>query len=192
VDFGEFWARIEGQLVKCWMFVMRLSCSGRPFHAAFTTQGQETLQGHVLAFNHFGGVPGRIRYDNLKPAVIKVLKGRNRTESERFIALRSHYGFDSFFCRPGKDGAHEKGGVEGDIGRFRRRHLVPIPDVGSLAELNTISLPVICLTTPALSRGGLIRWPRRSPPNYPPCSRFPTRHSIRRWFCASELICGLG
>lgn len=137
VDFGEFWARIGGQLVKCWMFVMRLCCSGKAFHAAFTSQGQEAfLQGHVLAFAHFGGVPGRIRYDNLKPAVIKVLKGRNRTESDRFIALRSHYGFDSFFCRPGKDGAHEKGGVEGEIGRFRRRHLVPVPDVASLAELN--------------------------------------------------------
>lgn len=137
VDFGEFWARIAGELVKCWMFVMRLCCSGRAFHVAFTSQGQEAfLQGHVLAFAHFGGVPGRIRYDNLKPAVIKVLKGRNRTESDRFIALRSHYGFDSFFCRPGKDGAHEKGGVEGEIGRFRRRHLVPLPNVASLAELN--------------------------------------------------------
>jgi len=137
VDFGEFWARIGGELIKCWMFVMRLSCSGRAFHVAFTTQAQEAfLQGHVLAFNHIGGVPARIRYDNLKPAVVKVLKGRNRTESDRFIALRSHYGFDSFFCRPGKDGAHEKGGVEGEIGRFRRRHLVPVPDVASLAELN--------------------------------------------------------
>lgn len=137
VDFGEFWARVGGQLVKCWMFVMRMCCSGRAFHVAFTSQGQEAfLQGHVLAFAHFEGVPGRIRYDNLKPAVIKVLKGRNRAESDRFIALRSHYSFDSFFCRPGKDGAHEKGGVEGEIGRFRRRHLVPVPDVASLAELN--------------------------------------------------------
>lgn len=114
-----------------------MSYSGRAFHVGFTTQAQEAfLQGHVLAFNHFGGVPARIRYDNLKPAVIKVLKGRNRTESDRFIALRSHYGFDSFFCRPGRDGAHEKGGVEGEIGRFRRRHLVPVPEVASLAELN--------------------------------------------------------
>ncbi|MDT7750340.1 MAG: hypothetical protein QOD96_4002 [Pseudonocardiales bacterium] len=137
VDFGEFWIKIGVELVKCWMFVMRLSCSGRAFHVAFTTQGQEAfLHGHVLAFAHFGGIPGRIRYDNLKPAVSKVLTGRNRVESDRFIALRSHYGFDSFFCRPGKDGAHEKGGVEGDIGRFRRRHLVPVPKVGSLAELN--------------------------------------------------------
>jgi transposase len=137
VDFGEFHAVIAGTLVKLWLFVMRLSCSGRAFHVAFATQAQEAfLEGHVLAFEQFGAVPGRIRYDNLKPAVIRVLRGRDRTEAERFIALRSHYGFDSFFCIPGKAGAHEKGGVEQEIGRFRRRHLVPVPAVASLAGLN--------------------------------------------------------
>src|SRR6266516_165461 len=137
VDFGEFYATIAGAVIKLWMFVMRLSHSGRAFHVAFATQAQEAfLEGHVLAFAHFGAVPARIRYDNLKPAVVRVLRGRDRSEAERFIALRSHYGFDSFFCIPGKDGAHEKGGVEGEIGRFRRRHLVPVPAVASLAALN--------------------------------------------------------
>jgi transposase len=136
VDFGEFHAMIAGVLVKLWLFVLRLSCSGRAFHVAFATQAQEAfLEGHVLAFEYFGAVPGRIRYDNLKPAVARVLRGRDRTETERFIALRSHYGFDSFFCIPGQAGAHEKGGVEGEIGRFRR-HLVPVPSALSLAAVN--------------------------------------------------------
>ena len=139
VDFGEFHAQVAGVLIKLWMFVLRLSCSGRAFHVAFATQAQEAfLEGHVLAFEYFGAVPGRVRYDNLKPAVVRVLRGRDRAESERFIALRSHYGYDSFFCIPGKDGAHEKGGVEGEIGRFRRRHLVPVPAVASLAALNQL------------------------------------------------------
>jgi transposase len=137
VDFGEFRATIAGVLTTLWLFVMRLSCSGKAFHVAFGTQAQEAfLEGHVAAFAYFGGVPARIRYDNLKPAVIRVLRGRDRTESERFIALRSHYGYESFFCIPGVGGAHEKGGVEGEIGRFRRRHLVPVPAVTSLTELN--------------------------------------------------------
>src|SRR5690349_3907835 len=93
VDFGEFHAQVAGVLLKLWMFVMRLSCSGRAFHVAFATQAQEAfLEGHVLAFEYFGAVPGRVRYDNLKPAVARVLRGRDRAESERFIALRSHYG----------------------------------------------------------------------------------------------------
>ena len=50
VDFGEFYAWVAGQLVKCWMFVMRLSSSSRAFHAVFGTQAQEAfLEGHVLA-----------------------------------------------------------------------------------------------------------------------------------------------
>ncbi len=98
--------------------------------------GESFYEGHNLAFAHFGGIPSTIRYDNLKPAVIKVLLGRNRWENPKFIALRSHYGFESFFCLPGIDGAHEKGGVEGEIGRFRRRHLVPVPRVESLDDLN--------------------------------------------------------
>jgi transposase len=139
VDFGEFHVVIAGTLLKLWLFVLRLSCSGRAFHVAFATQAQEAfLEGHVLAFEHLGGVPGRIRYDNFKPAVIRVLRGRDRAEAERFVALRSHYGFDSFFCIPGPEGAHEKGGVEGEIGRFRRRHLVPVPAAASLAALNQL------------------------------------------------------
>ncbi len=78
----------------------------------------------MRAFEYFGGVPGRIRYDNLKPAVVRVLKGRDRVESERFTALRSTYGFDSFFCIPGLGGAHEKevpGGLCCERGSTRTR-----------------------------------------------------------------------
>ena len=139
VDFGEFHVWLDGEWTRRWLFVMRLSACGRAFHHVFGNQcGESFYEGHNLAFTYFGGVPGTIRYDNLKPAVIKVLLGRDRWENPKFIALRSHYGFDSFFCLPGIDGAHEKGGVEGEIGRFRRRHLVPVPRVESLDELNTV------------------------------------------------------
>ncbi len=137
VDFGEFHVRLGGERVRLWMFVMRLSASGRAFHWAFGNEcGESFYEGHNLAFAHLGGVPARIRYDNLRPAVVKVLLGRQRFENQTFVALRSHYGFDSFFCLPGEKGAHEKGGVEGEIGRFRRNHLVPLPEVDTLAELN--------------------------------------------------------
>lgn len=42
------------------------------------------------------------------------------------------------YCRPGREGAHEKGGMEGQIGWFRRNHLVPVPEVSSLVELNAM------------------------------------------------------
>jgi hypothetical protein len=77
-----------------------------------------------------------VRYDNLGSAVKQVLKGRRRVETDRFVALRSHFMFESQFTLVGLEGAHEKGGIEGEVGRFRRRHLVPVPDVASLADLN--------------------------------------------------------
>jgi hypothetical protein len=138
VDFGEFWAVIAGIRIKLRMFVMRLSFSGKAVHVAYANQAQESfLDGHSLAFERFGGVPAKmVRYDNLTPAVIRVLLGRERLENPRFIAMRSHYGFDSFFCIPGIKGAHEKGSVEGEVGRFRRRWLSPLPEFASLADLN--------------------------------------------------------
>lgn len=95
------------------------------------------MEGHLHAFSVLGGVPaGKIRYDNLKPAVSRVLGGRSRTESDQWVWFRSHAGFEAFYCMPGVDGAHEKGGVEGEIGRFRRNYLVPVPEIDTLAQLN--------------------------------------------------------
>ena len=65
-----------------------------------------------------------------------MLTGRSRTETQRWLSFRAFYGFEAFYCPPSAEGAHEKGGAEGEIGRFRRRWLVPVPKAGSLAELN--------------------------------------------------------
>ncbi|WP_424863415.1 Mu transposase domain-containing protein [Streptomyces sp. MMS24-I29] len=106
--------------------------------SVYATASQEAFfEGHVEAFRSLGGVPSvHIRYDNLKPAVKQVLFGRSRTETTRWVAFRSWYGFSAFYCGPGEEGAHEKGGVEHEGGRFRRKHLVPAPEVDALADLN--------------------------------------------------------
>jgi transposase len=137
VDFGLSDVFIAGERTQVAVFELRLSHSGVAVHVAFGSEGQEAfLEGHVTAFARLGGVPARIRYDNARALVARVLRGRNRIETERFIALRSHYGFESSYCEPGEKGAHEKGGVEGEVGRQRRRFFVPIPKVKSLADLN--------------------------------------------------------
>jgi len=106
---------------------------------AFPTQRQEAfLLGHVRAFAHFGGVPHRISYDNLKAAVKRILEGRNREEQTTFIRFRSHYLFDSHYCTPGQ--AHEKGGVENGVGYTQRNFLVPLPEVADFDELNQFFL----------------------------------------------------
>lgn len=140
VDFGDVSVRLAGELVTCYLFAFRLSYSGKAVHRIFASAGQEAFfEGHVHALNVLGGVPtGKVCYDNLRAAVAQVLGlSRRRVEAERWTAFRSHYvGIESFYCRPGIEGAHEKGGVEGQIGYFRRNHFVPVPEVSSLAELN--------------------------------------------------------
>lgn len=141
VDFGEVAVRLRGELVKCHLFCMRLSFSGKAVHRVFASGGQEAFfEGHEHAFRVLGGVPfGKIRYDNLKAAVASVLGfTRRRVETDRWTAFRSHYGIEPFYCTPGIEGAHEKGGVEGQIGWFRRNHFVPVPEIDSLAHLNML------------------------------------------------------
>lgn len=72
VDFGDCWFDLDGQRTKGQMFVMRLPVSTKPFYRVYRNEAQQAfLDGHVRAFEAFGGVPARIRYDNLKPAVVK-------------------------------------------------------------------------------------------------------------------------
>ena len=137
VDWGEAQVAMAGAARRVYLFHMRACHSGAAFAMAFPHCSQQAfLEAHVEAFDWFGGVFGLVRYDNLTSAVKQVLRGRRRVETDRFIALRSHYLYESQFTIPGVEGAHEKGGVEGEVGRFRRRHLVPVPDVASLGELN--------------------------------------------------------
>ena len=137
VDWGEADVDLAGARTRVHLFFMRSCFSGAAFSMASPVETQQAfLDGHALGFEWFNGVFEEVRYDNLGSAVKQVLKGRRRVESDRFVAMRSHYLFDSLFTTPGIEGAHEKGGVEGEVGRLRRNHLVPVPAVGSIAELN--------------------------------------------------------
>lgn len=139
VDWGQARVIMRHAPMEVGLFHMRACCSGAAYVAAFPRMTQQAfLEGHAEAFEHFGGVFALIRYDNLASAVKMVLRGRRRVESDRFVAMRSHYGFASAFTLAGVAGAHEKGGVEGEVGRYRRRHLVPVPQVGSWGELHRL------------------------------------------------------
>ena len=135
VDWGEAVVVMNGEQKKVQLFVMRLSYSRRIFMMAFPTQKQESFfEGHVEAFKHFGGVPHRISYDNLKTAVQEILRGKKRKEQRQFVAFRSHYLYESHFCTPGA--GNEKGGVEHSIGFARRNYMTPLLNVSSYQELN--------------------------------------------------------
>ena len=139
VDWGTAHVRMAGELRKVKIFCMRSRYSGKSFVRAYPWERQEMFfDGHIHAFYFFGGVFLILVYDNLKTAVVRILKGKTRIEHNQFVKFRAHYTFKSRFCNPEK--AREKGGVENLVGYSRRNFLVPIPEVADFEELNDLLL----------------------------------------------------
>lgn len=135
VDWFEAQVKLRGETRKLQFFAMRSMSSGGAFHRAYTNATQQAfLEAHEQAFAYFGGVFRTLRYDNLGSAVKKILRGYRREETERMIAFRSHWGFKSEYCNPAR--GNEKGGVEGELGWFRRNWLVPVPEAVDLESFN--------------------------------------------------------
>jgi transposase len=139
VDWYEAWVDLGDERTRVQVFTMRSMASGAAFHRAYLHATQQAfLEAHEHAFAYFGGVFRVLRYDNLASAVRKILRGYRREETARFVAFRSHWRFAAEFCTPGE--GHEKGGVEGEAGYFRRNHLVPVPRVADMDALNALLL----------------------------------------------------
>jgi transposase len=135
VDWFEGTAILGGEVRKLQFFAMRSMGSGDAFHRAYPHATQQALlEAHEHAFSYFGGVFKTLRYDNMTSVVRKILRGYQRVETERIIAFRSHWGYQSGYCNPSS--GNEKGGVEGELGWFRRNWLVPVPEASALDTLN--------------------------------------------------------
>lgn len=135
IDWYESYADLSGERVKLQVFAMRSMASGAAFHYAYLHATQQAfLEAHERAFAYFGGVFRKLRYDNLTSAVKRILRGSRREETGRFVAFRSHWRFEAEFCTPAEP--HEKGGIEGEAGYFRRNHWVPVPAALDIKTLN--------------------------------------------------------
>jgi transposase len=135
VDFGEAVGVIGGERQKIHFFCMDLPHSDACFVKAYPAETTEAfLDGHVSAFEFFGGVPLSILYDNLKIAVAKICGDGKRERTRAFTELVSHYLFRDRFGRPGK--GNDKGKVEGLVKYARANFMTPIPIAPSYEALN--------------------------------------------------------
>src|SRR4051794_22716473 len=135
-DFGHAEVVLDGRPTKVAVFVMTMPYSDAIFACTFPRECTEAfLEGHVRAFEFFGGVPRRISYDNSRIAVARITGPRDRKFTDEFLRLKSHHLFREHFClvrRP-----VEKGHVETLVGFARRNFLVPVPSAhGGLEGLN--------------------------------------------------------
>jgi transposase len=134
-DWSEDWVRINGVSIKLQIAHFKLSYSRAFFLRAYLSQSHEMLfDAHYHAFSAFGGIPERGIYDNMKTAVDKIGRGKQRQINKRFYAMVSHYLFEPEFCNPAS--GWEKGQVEKAVQDARHGLWYDPPPFKSLPELN--------------------------------------------------------
>ena len=132
-DFGEFRAFRNGQLTTFQYLVVSFPYSNAGFAQVLPGENcQCLLEGLKWIFQHLGGVPREILFDNLAAAV--TIKSKNRKIVESFERFCLHYGFKAEFCHVGCP--NEKGNVESKVGYSRRNWFVPIPSIQDIEAFN--------------------------------------------------------
>jgi transposase len=113
-DWSEDFAVLGGERTKLQMAHIKLSHSRAFLLRAYPLQTHEMLfDAHWHGFRVFGGVPGRGIYDNMKTAVDRVGRGKERQINMRFLAMTNHYVYEPEFCNPAA--GWEKGQVEKNV-----------------------------------------------------------------------------
>ena len=134
-DWSEDWAILGGERTKLQVAHFKLSHSRAFILRAYPQQTHEMLfDAHNHAFRVLGGVPRRGIYDNMRTAVDKIGRGKERQVNARFSAMVSHFLFEAEFCNPAS--GWEKGQIEKNVQDARHRLWQPMPDFPSLAALN--------------------------------------------------------
>jgi len=134
VDWAHFGTVQVGRATRrLSAFVVVLSWSRMPFVRFYFDQRMGSfLDGHVGAFDFFGGVPRRLLYDNLKSAVLE-----RRRDAIRFhptlLALAAHYRFEPRPVAVAR--GNEKGRVERTI-QYLRTSFWPARTWSDLGDLN--------------------------------------------------------
>ena len=134
-DWSEDWAVIAGERTKLQVAHFKLAYSRAFILRAYPQQTHEMLfDAHNHAFRVLGGVPRRGIYDNMRTAIDKIGRGKERKVNARFSAMVSHFLFEAEFCNPAS--GWEKGQIEKNVQDARHRLWQPMPSFPSLAALN--------------------------------------------------------
>ena len=137
-DFGELYIDIGGTRTKVYLHAFQLPYSNDRFGYLSLRQTQEEMfESHKRAFDYYDGVPTIMRYDNLKQAVNRILKGSFREENSQFIRFREQFGYEAEFCEVGK--GNQKGDVEGCVGYIRRNFFSPVIQLNRASELEKLN-----------------------------------------------------
>lgn len=132
-DFGEADFYVYGVRRRLSFFVLSFPYSNMGFAQVFPSENSECVcQALKQVFEHVGGVPTRIVFDNATGVGRRVCDVVRTTET--FDAFSAHYGFDYGFCNPRS--GHEKGNVERKVEFVRRNLFVPLDHIYAQERYN--------------------------------------------------------
>lgn len=135
VDFGEMLVKEQGIIRKVHAFCGKLCWGKGEFVKTYPGESTEFFfDGMKSAFEFFGGVPLALYFDNLTPAVKKILKEGERELQEEFVKFKSYYCFEPVFCGPEK--GNEKGMVENLVKYARNNYFLPAPSFEDFNSFN--------------------------------------------------------
>lgn len=142
VDFGKTTFIEKGIRYEGCHLAMTFPYSDAGYTQLFKGQNLECLmQGMKNIFEHIGGMPTVIWFDNMSTAVKTIKAHGEREVTDGFYRLMTHYCFQSNFCNP--ESGNEKGSVENFVGYSRRNFFVPVPEFEELQAYNR-SLLELC------------------------------------------------
>ncbi|WP_237417338.1 IS21 family transposase [Halobacillus litoralis] len=138
VDFGITEAVKDGKFIDVHCLVMSLPYSNAAFTIPLPGENQECfLYGLKKSFELLGGVPRKLRIDNLKAAVIKARnKDGEAIFTDEFLQFANFYRFEIQACNTRK--GNEKGHVENKVGYVRYNFVTPSPVIESYEDLTNI------------------------------------------------------
>ena len=108
VDFGDAEYYENGKHYGGKYLNLSFPHSNQGYFQLSKGENQECLfEGLIAIFQHIGGVPHRIWFDNASTVVVHILKHGERNLTEDFNRFNEHYRFESAFCNAYS--GHEKG-----------------------------------------------------------------------------------
>lgn len=138
LDFGLMEAVKDGKYIDVHCLVMTLPFSNDAYAIPLPGENQECLfYGMKKIFDQLGGVPKKMRIDNMKTAVVKPRKRNDETVfTDEFLRFANFYGFEPQACNAYS--GHEKGNVENKVGYIRYNFINPAPAIHDLAHLTRL------------------------------------------------------
>jgi len=134
-DWGEVKLQIGGVWRPYQLAVFTMAWSNYRYAYLYHRQNTQSFQqSHIRFFEHLGGTPLQLVYDNMRVAVKRFVGPNEKEATEGLLGMSMYYQFDFRFCNVRR--ANEKGHVERSVEYIRRKAFCIVDSFEDLKSAN--------------------------------------------------------